>query len=331
VRGLRKQAQRPTMCVVDDIETRDLVKNERRQREIAQWIEKDLRQTMDGYPRRLIKANNKFAKRMVQTLLQERNPKWHIHHVKAFDPFTFEPTWSTKYTAEYWSKMHGETPVAVNAEYQHEAHEEGAIFSEEQINWGKAPRIDHFDLVVGHWDIAYAGTKTADYNAVRLWGVKGNQFWLLDCFVKQSKMRAAVDWMIDKDKQLPSSVQVQWRFESQFWNDEVNRTIRDAVKDNGHDLRLAKVDAPKANKYDRMLSMESYYQNGRIWYSENLKGHGDTMVGISQLVGIEPGYNGHDDAPDADEQAIRRLSAEVRVHDYMPPLMGEHRSQRITY
>jgi hypothetical protein len=36
-------------------------------------------------------------------------------------------------------------------------------------------------------------------------------------------------------------------------------------------------------------------------------------VGIQQLKGIEPGYKTHDDSPDADEQAITKLSTYVRT------------------
>lgn len=332
VRGLRKQALRPTYIVVDDIETKDLVKNEKRQREMVKWILKDLHGTMDRKPSRLIKANNRFARSMVQTKLQEERPNWHVHHVKAFDPFTYEPTWSGKYTADYWKeKVTTAGRIAVNAEYQHEAHEEGAIFSEDQVNWSDPPRIDHFEALVGHWDIAYAGTKSADYNAVRLWGLKDGKYWLVDCFVKQSKMREAVRWIADKQKAMPESVHVHWRFESQFWNDEVARTIREVEKEAGRDLRLVKVDAPRAAKYDRILSMESYYQNGRIWYSNKLKGHQDTQMGLAQLMGIEPGYNGHDDAPDADEQAIRYLSTHSRVANYAAPILAPERARRITY
>ena len=53
--------------------------------------------------------------------------------------------------------------------------------------------------------------------------------------------------------------------------------------------------------------MQPYYQNSRIYYNEELKANADTQIGMRQLFAIEPGYSEHDDAPDADECAIRKL------------------------
>jgi hypothetical protein len=45
---------------------------------------------------------------------------------------------------------------------------------------------------------------------------------------------------------------------------------------------------------------------------------GDCIEGLQQLYGIEPGYNTHDDAPDADEQAIAFLERHIRRYAFEP-------------
>ena len=224
VRGLRVKSQRPNIVIPDDIETKDLVKNHRRQDEMVKWIEQDLIPTMDGDTRRFIKANNKFAPRMIQTELQVRHPKWKIHHIKAYDPTDYTPRWHQKYDNNYYREIEEEIgSLAALSEYNNQPHIEGKIFKDEHIQWAKPPRIDHFKHLVGHWDIAYAGTSTADYNAVKVWGVKDKDFWMIDCFLKQSKMRAALEFMCDLQKNLPDGVIIHWRFESQFWNEPFKR------------------------------------------------------------------------------------------------------------
>jgi hypothetical protein len=121
-------------------------------------------------------------------------------------------------------------------------------------------------------------------------------------------MRAAVDWMCYFQKSLPPSVVVHWYYESQFWNDEVERTISESEQDNNVNLNLVQSDTPTGKKYDRILKLQTYYQNGRIYYNQNKKSHKSTQIGLTQLYGIEPGYTTHDDAPDADEQCITKLS-----------------------
>lgn len=330
VRGLRHRAQRPTYIVVDDCETKELVKNEKRQWEMVRWVEQDLLGTMDGPYRRLIIANNGFAPEMIQRKLLKKHPKWHLDEVKAYDKATYEPAWPAKYTAAYWQDLERENgKLAVHAEYLHEPHVEGTIFTDDLFNVGKPPKLNHFRRIIAHWDVAYAGTATADYNAVRVWGVDNDRrFWLLACFVKQCKMADAVRWMVDFDRDLPETVVVHWQYESQFWNEELERTIQEVCAAEGHELLISQADLVKANKYDRILTLHPYYQNGRVWFSDKLVGLADHEVGLAQLKGIEPGYTGHDDAPDADERAIALLSREVRTAQFNPPAFGKRGHRR---
>lgn len=308
-RGLRLGAKRPDYIVADDLDDRETIKNPKRMREYAQWIEKDLIPTMDGPRRRFLMPNNRFAPVTIQSILEERHPSWTLDQIDAYDPVTYKPAWSEKYPADYYRQLETELgALAAKAEYNNKPHVEGTIFTEEQIQWVHLPAITHFEHIIGHWDIAYSANATADYNAVRVWGLKENRFYLIDCFVKQCKMKAALEWIADTTKNMPGNVRIRWQFESQFWNGEVQRTIDEVEKEYHMDLRLRKVELPKENKYDRIVSTQPYYQNGRVFYSEKLKGHNDTQVGLGQLYGIEPGYKTKDDSPDADERCFSELS-----------------------
>jgi len=317
VRGLRMKSHRPDFVVADDLEDKDTIKNPKRQDEVAKWLLTAVIPMMDGKRSRFLFANNLFAPRMIQTVVEEWTTGWHINQVNAYDPVTYEPRWKAKYTADYWREIESELgTINANAEYNNKPHIEGKIFKEEQIQWGKRPRLNQFKTIVGHWDVAYAGTKTSDFNAVRLWGLYKKDFWYLDSFVKQTKMREAVIWMCQTQKLLPKTVRIRWQFESQFWNDEVKRTIKEVEEAEKVKLHLIKVDTPKSKKYDRLEKMQPYYQNSRLFYNEDKKAHKDTQTGLQQLYGIEPGYRTHDDAPDADEQAIKYLETFIRTSDF---------------
>jgi hypothetical protein len=128
--------------------------------------------------------------------------------------------------------------------------------------------------------------------------------------------------MADFEKNLPEKVTVLWRFESQFWNDAVHDTIEEVETEKEVDLRLTKVDLHRGKKQERIISMYSYYQNGRVWHNEKMKSHNDTIIGNAQLLSIEPGYSGHDDAPDADEQCITFLSKWIPPKKNSKPMTG---------
>ncbi len=308
VRGVRVKQRRPNLWVIDDLETPDTISNPKRMRKQADRIERDILPTMTGDIRRLLYANNRFERIMTQTILQERHPNWTIDQIKAYNKVTHEPTWKGMYSRKYYKEQEEAMGlVAAYAEYLHESKLEGSIFSEDQIQWAKMPDLMEFKMILVHWDIAYTDNETSDYNAVRAWGLHGHNFWLVDCYVKQSKMKKAVAWMCQFKKQLPKGVNVVFQYESQFWNGEVQRAIDEVEEEFNISLNLMKVLCPKVNKLMRMITMQPYYQNSRTYYNENLKSHSDTQIGIMQLCAVEEGSSEHDDSPDADQQAISKL------------------------
>ena len=319
VRGLRETKYRPDYIVADDLEDKETIKNPKRQDELAKWLLTAVLPTMDGNKSRFIVANNLFAPRMIQTVLEEQTVGWHINIINAYNPVTYEPRWKAKYTKDYWRKIEKEIgTINANAEYNNKPHIEGKIFKEEQIQWGQRPKLNQFKTIVGFWDVAYAGTNTSDFNAIRVWGLHKKNFWYIDSFVKQTKMKAAVDWMCQFQKDLPKTVLINWRFEAQFWNDEIQRTIKESEELFKIKLNIVKVQVAKTKKYERILRLQPYYQNSRVFYNKDKKAHKDTQTGLQQLYGIEPGYRTHDDAPDADEQAISYLETYIRTQSFKP-------------
>jgi phage terminase large subunit-like protein len=312
VRGLRVKSKRPTHIACDDIETKDLNQNPARQEKMAKWIERDLIPTMDGDIRRWIQSNNRFSAKMIQTILQDRHPDWIVDRVNAYDPVTYIPTWRGKYSDTYFKDIEQDIgALAARSEYNNSPHVEGSIFIQKDIQYAPLPKLNTFKIIFGYWDVAYAGSATSDYNAIVIQGLKDKDFWVIDGFIKQSKMRDAVAYMCHYQNALPETVVIHWVFESQFWNDAVQSAIDEGQRQFNCRLNIIKRDRPRTHKYDRILQLQPYYQNGRIFYSEKLKHSNDMQVGITQLYGIEPGYKTHDDYPDAHQGGIAELEKYV--------------------
>lgn len=316
-RGLRVQEKRPDHYILDDLETKQTIKNPARQDEMVEWVEGELLPSMDGEIERLVLVNNWFAPVMFLKKLSALHPDWKIHKINAYDPVTYLPRWRAKYAADYYKRKEIKMGViSARAEYNHESKIVGKIFKESHIVWDKIPHLNHFRIIVGHWDIAYTDNEKSDYNAVRIWGLdKNNLFWYIQSFVKQSKMRAAVQYMCSVQKSLPKTVIIHWQFEAQFWNDEVTRTIREVQKEEKIQLFISKVETPRTKKFDRILNLYPRYQNNRMRYNKDMKSDSDTQVGNAQLFGIEPGYTTKDDSPDADEQCISFLEKHIYEED----------------
>lgn len=313
-RGLRVGAHRPDYIVADDWETKETVKNPKRQDEYAEWLMRGVIPAMDNKNRRVLICQNHFAPRMIFSKIVEENPAWDVNQVNGYDPVTYEPTWKEKYQRWFFKEVEEEIgTIRALAEYNNTPHVEGKLFIDEYFQWTKAPQWRSMTAIVGRWDVAFAGSKTSDYNAIRVWGLKDGKKYLLDCYVKQSKVVGAMNWIADFQKRLPKGVRVQIGFEAQFWNEEIYRTRQEVEVEHKITLNLIKIDRATGNKYDRMIEMLPQYQNGRIYYDERLKSHNDTQTGIAQLKGIEPGYKTKDDAPDADKYAFDYLDKFERV------------------
>jgi hypothetical protein len=185
-RGLRVGAQRPDYIVCDDLEDKDTSKNPQRQMEVVIWIEQDLLPTMDSATRRYLHPNNNPFPVSIQGLLEERHPKWKLHRIDACPGAARLPRWAAKYAKNYYAELETELgTLALEAEYNNNPHAEGAVFKDEFVIWDKTPHINHYNHLLAYWDVAYSDAKTADYNAVKVWGLKGVRFYLVNAFVRQ--------------------------------------------------------------------------------------------------------------------------------------------------
>jgi predicted phage terminase large subunit-like protein len=166
--------------------------------------------------------------------------------------------------------------------------------------------------------VAYSDAKTADFNAIKIWGLKEGKFYLIKAMVQQCKMEVAIKWMFDYVTDLPQSVRINWHFESQFWNDALRMVYKEVTCKYLHSISLIQAERPKGNKFDRILGMLPFYHQGRIYYNEAERANSDMQIGIAQLLAIEPGYKSHDDSPDADAAALDLLNRYQRGAAFKP-------------
>lgn len=324
-RGLRHRQYRPDYIVADDLDTKEVCRNPKRLRECAAWICEDLLGTLDERGSRFVQVNNIFAPQTILTHIRDHKKGFQFIQQNATD-VQLNPTWSEKYSkAFYQNQLDAMGPLSFQAEYNNAPYLEGTTFKQEMVEWCKIPRLNHFENIIGYWDVAYSDAKTADFNAIKIWGLKEGKFYLIKAMVQQCKMEVAIRWMFDYAADLPSSVRINWYFESQFWNDALKMVYKEVAGKYQHAINLIQADRPKGNKFDRILGMLPFYQQGRIYYNEAERASGDMQVGIAQLLAIEPGYKSHDDSPDADASALDLLNRYQRVAAFQPR-MGAYKN-----
>jgi phage terminase large subunit-like protein len=331
-RGIRYRNKRPNYFVIDDIDDDEIADNQRRVKKVIKWLFGALYGAADNRGCRFIFANNLISNtgiiaHVVKHIQGLKRKNARVNMVPALKS-NGEPSWPQKYTKEFFlERQQVMGDYYFQTEYQNNPQIEGKIFLDEQIQFIKIPKLSAFECIVGHWDVAYAGTETGDYNAVKIWGLYKERFYHIKAFVRQCKMVSAVRFMIEYEKKLPKDVRILWRFESQFWNDALKMTLDQVCKELKHDLLITQCERPVNNKFSRIVSMQPYFQNSRVLYNKEEEFDLDMQVGINQLKSIEPGYTTHDDGPDADEGALSFLSQFIPVNNPLPLLGDRHTSK----
>ncbi len=264
-------------------------------------------------------VNNIIGPRTIATEFAQI-PNVKVFRVNALDK-NGNPTWSY-YTKEYYDAMLIALGWAeFETEFQNNPHKSGKIFKNEYFQWRPALPLRAYKRLAAYWDIAYSESSTADTNAVAFIGLLTDQVHLLKAFCRNCTMEDALRWMYHLDKLCKKAgLYVEWYAEQQFWNKTVETSIGRVAKEEGYRLSIAFIDRPGRgqNKYARILELLPPLQRGEVYISESEKFNTDMQRGLEQLKGIEPGYTGKDDFPDALSGCHDKLGASMLTENAVP-------------
>lgn len=328
-RGKRNGPNRPDFVVMDDIDDDEECANPKQVDKTVAWVLRALIPAMSVERSRFLMANNLIAPYTVLSNLSE-NDAFETDQVNALDE-NGEPSWPY-YNKEFYAarrRLMGDP--AFQTEYQNNPMKEGKIFRDEHMPYAPPLARNRYNRIVAQWDIAYSESKTADFNAVPIVGLTSSgDKHLIAGFCQQCKMEVALRWMYDYQLALPSTVIVEWYAESQFWNDAVELAMQTVAKEYGWRLPIVFDDRPQGNKFSRMLQMLPGMQRREFYVSDQLKHNPDIQAGLQQVKGIEPGYAGHDDFPDALQTAISKLESGQVMGDE-EPIIGARKPSSKNY
>jgi phage terminase large subunit-like protein len=320
-RGKRNGPQRPNYIVLDDVDDDEECNNPKQVDKSVRWVLRALMPAMGADGGRFLMANNRIGNYTILTCLQENSEFGHFR-VNALDK-EGKPSWSY-YTPDFYQRMQRRIGTdAFDSEYMNDPKKAGKIFKDEHMPWAPIKKRHQYERLVGQWDIAYSESATADCNAIALVGLtRSGQKHLLTGFCRQCVMEEALRWMYEYELTLPSTVIVEWYAESQFWNNSVELAMQTVAQEYGWRLPIVFDDRPQGNKYSRIVKMLPTMQRREFYVNEDEKHNPDIQRGLQQIKGIEPGYNTHDDFPDALQTAIDKLE-ESQLSSDSEPVLGD--------
>lgn len=329
-RGVREEEFRPDYIVVDDVDNRRHVNNDRLMREAVEWIFEDLMgcfDETDGAVKRFVYANNNFHKNSITNRLKTqfkvqidkarqngKKPAFHILTVTAVkDLNTFEPNWPQKTSSLYWQKKFANTPYrSFMREYMHVHIQDGTVFKFEDMQWKKMLPLHQYDALVFYGDLSYKAA--ACFKGMILVGKKDREFHIIHTFLRQASRIVLAKWLYDlyESTQLKNCKKARYWIEGLFAMDEFVNDFDTEGDDRGYYIPVRADKRPKDDKYDRIEASQSFFERRNVYFNIEEKQSADQIELIYQYLAFEKGGDAAVDGPDAVEGAFSKLNTVAR-------------------
>lgn len=325
-RGLRRLSNRVTSATVDDIEDREVAKNERMVCKRGEKITSDLIPAFSKDKKRLIVANNFIENKGVIAWIKDKkkDSKYtRISWVNWVDERGNSP-WPERFDKDATQLIIDDTdPITYKREYLQTPVTEGAIIKQ---NWivHKTPKPLHeYRVLLGHWDLSY--TSEGDYKAFALVGATANEIHVLDVYCRKGDLTEATDYHFNLVKKLrKSGATAIFYYDATAAQEEIFGDVwtMEAAKHKCYEIPL-----PAHTNVDKYLRIEATLVNllfnKRLFFADYLKDAPDFKTGKDQLLVFEKGSRAHDDFPDTLEAACRLVQGYTYPEDSnFKPVIG---------
>ena len=316
-RGLRDREARPDYIIIDDLDDDELCRNEKRVKDLTDWVKEALFGSLDVGRGRFIMVGNLISKNSVLANISASKGV-HVSEIKAVDK-DGHPVWTEKWTkeeAQLYKDFVGYR--AWEKEMMHNPINDGTIFKHEWIRYKKVLKLDKYEMLVCYTDPSFKSTTANDYKACRLWGKIGCELHLIDTYVRQDTVSGMVRWLYNLYDSRPENIAVTFYMEANFMQDIILDEFATEGNLRGYQLPILPDTRKKPEKIQRIEAISPLWERGCVFYNEALKDSPDMEVGIEQTLALERGSRVHDDAPDADEGAIWYLQRNTRQETFKP-------------
>lgn len=323
-RGLRDREARPDYIVIDDLDDDELCRNEKRVRELTDWVREALFGALDVGRGRFLMVGNLISKTSVLANIASTKGVY-VSEVKAVDR-DGTPVWREKWTREEAAAYREFVGYrAWEKEMMHNPIVSGTIFHADWIRWRKPTALRKYDMLVCYTDPSFK-TANNDYKASVLMGKRpDHSIDIIRCMVRQCSVSEMVRWQYDLYEeccQNERSAAILFLMEANFMQDILLDDFTAEGDARGYQLPLTPDRRKKPDKLARIETVSPLWERGYVWYNSDYKDTPDFTTLIEQTLALERGSRQHDDGPDACEGGIWYLQRNTR-HENFKPVFGK--------
>lgn len=333
-RGVREAAERPDYIVVDDVDNKRHVNNDRMMREAVDFITEEVWGCFDAgdnATERFVFANNNFHKNSITNRLKtffamkirEAKEKGEEHEFfllrvdSVKNTNTFEPTWPEKTSAEYWRKKFDAMPYrSFMREYMNTHVSEGKVFKAEWIQYAKPLPWKQYEAIVAYGDLSWSDE--ACHKSIVFLGKHRRQLHILKVFFRQSSRMQLAAWLYDtfEEEGLNRLPHIRYIIEGLFAMSEFINDFDTEGDARGYYIPVVASKRSKGDKFDRIEGMSGFFERRNVFWNEREKDSADMVLATDTLLAFEKGAKIPLDFLDALQGAITELNAMTFVSSF---------------
>jgi len=324
-RGTRNEEARPDVIRVDDIDTDERCRNEKRVSDTWEWVEQALIPTVDISGNiRIIFQGNLISKNSVIARAAEKAD--HVDTVNIRDK-NGKSTWPEKNTESHIDWLLSKISYnSAQKEYFNNPIIQGTVFKE--ITWGSCPKLSEFRFVVAYGDPAPTNkeTKNSAYKGIFLIGMKDGKFYIITGYLEQIRNARFVEWYYDLEQYVNGKTQIYNYIENNTLQDPFYEQVFQPLfftfgREKGHYVHITPDERKKPDKFARIEgNLEPLNRQGRLILNKAERTNPHMMRLEEQLKNFAPNTTSHIDGPDAVEGGVFILNQKMAAQD--PPVLG---------
>lgn len=315
-RGTRNEAVRPDVIRIDDIDTDERCRNEKRVQDTWDWIEQALIPTVSVSGNvRIVFQGNLISKNSI--IARSSDKADHVDTINIRDK-NGKSTWPDKNTEEHIDWLLSKISYnSVQKEYYNNPIIQGTVFKE--VTWGKCPKLSEFKFLAAYGDPAPSNKENKDncYKALILIGELEGKFYILTGFLEQVKNAKFVQWYYDIEQYVGGKTQVYNLIENNSLQDPFYEQVFQPLfftvgKEKGHYVHITPDVRKKPDKFARIEgNLEPLNRQGRLIFNEAEKTNPHMLRLEDQFRNFAANTTSHIDGPDAVEGGVFFLNQKI--------------------
>ena len=360
-RGQQEDGERPDLITVDDSDTKKHMHNEDMMQAAEDFVFEDLIGCFDAADdarRRFVFANNNFHKKCLTNRIKMRfleaqkkalaraedaghgkkrkglttAGKFHILSVTAVkDLINFEPSWPEKTSAKFWEDLydeHGERSFC--REYMHIHIERGKVFLAENMLYKKMLPLELYEAMCFYGDLSYKDA--GDFKGMVLVGKWKRELHILRVYLRRGSRALLAKWLYDLYQQESLNEQnIVYKIEGLFAMDEFVNDFDIEGDERGFHIPVVADKRSKANKFERIESIEPRFRRRFVYFNEAEKESADMIELVDQFLNFQKGSSANDDGPDCTHGAFIEVDRMAFTEAFEPVIIARSTAHKNRY